>query len=201
MDTRFSALVFLLFYGYLWICGTNFNVSNINRYGYDLFNVVEEGSTTFYLHICGLRFSPGRKNLAPHGYHSSRIPRSLWSSRGYTSLLVPGHDPPQDIAIFMDVALNPGPNLSSAQFVANTNASLWDDQYGDSDSVMNFALPSNGLKIIHLNVSSLGNKVELIRILLLSRSLDILALTETWLDETWNDKEIGRAHVWTPVTL
>ena len=71
------------------------------------------------------------------------------------------------------------------------NASLSDDQYGDSDPVMNFGLPSNALKIMHLNVRSLGNKVELIRILLLSRSLDILALTETWLDETWNYKELA----------
>ena len=63
----------------------------------------------------------------------------------------------------MDVALNPGPNLSSAQFVANTmNASLSDDKYGDADPVMNFGLPSNGLKIMHLNVRSLRNKVELI---------------------------------------
>lgn len=56
---------------------------------------------------------------------------------------------------------------------------------------MNFGLPFNGLKIMDLNVRSLGNKVEAIRILLLSRSLDILALTETWLDETWNDKELA----------
>jgi len=106
-----------------------FNVPNMNRYGYDLFNVVEESSTTLYVHICGLRFSPRRKNLAPHGYHSSRILGCLWSPRGYTILLVPGHDPPQDITIFMDVILNPGPSFSSAYFVANTNASLSDDQY------------------------------------------------------------------------
>ena len=56
---------------------------------------------------------------------------------------------------------------------------------------MNFGLPFNGLKIMDMNVRSLGNKVEAIRILLLSRSLDILALTETWLDETWNDKELA----------
>ena len=71
------------------------------------------------------------------------------------------------------------------------NSSLSDDQHGDVDPVTDFGLPSKGLKIMHFNVRSLRNKVELIRILLLSRSIDILALTETWLDETWNDKELA----------
>ena len=39
-------------------------------------------------------------------------PRCLWTLRGYTSLLVPGHDPSQDITIFMDVSLNPGPDFT-----------------------------------------------------------------------------------------
>ena len=91
----------------------------------------------------------------------------------------------------MDIALNPGSSLSETQSVANTlNTSLSNDQNGNSDPVMDFGLPSKGLKIMHLNVHSLGNKVELIRILL-SRSFDILALTETWLDETWNDEELA----------
>ena len=34
-----------------------------------------------------------------------------------TSLLVPGHDPPQDITIFMDVSLNPGPDLTGSQML------------------------------------------------------------------------------------
>ena len=33
-------------------------------------------------------------------------------------------------------------------------------------------------------------KLGFIRILLLRRSIDILALTETWLDETWNDFQL-----------
>ena len=37
--------------------------------------------------------------------------------RGYTSLLVPGHDPPQDITIFMDVSLNPGPDLTGGRLM------------------------------------------------------------------------------------
>ena len=34
------------------------------------------------------------------------------------------------------------------------------------------------------------NKLDFIRILLLKRSIAILALTETWLDETWNDVKL-----------
>ena len=38
--------------------------------------------------------------------------KGLKNAYFYTSLLVPGHDPPQDITIFMDVSLNPGPDLT-----------------------------------------------------------------------------------------
>ena len=55
-----------------------------------------------------------RLELSSHGFHKSRLPRCLWSTRGYTCLLVPGHDPPQDIAIFKDVSLNPGPDLNGS---------------------------------------------------------------------------------------
>ena len=37
--------------------------------------------------------------------------KGLKNAYFYTSLLVPGHDPPQDITIFMDVSLNPGLDL------------------------------------------------------------------------------------------
>ena len=97
------------------------------------------------------------------------------TSRGYTSLLVPGHDPPKDLTIFMDIALNPGPNSSGN--LVNAPPVL-DDQHGDFDPVTAFNLPSKGLKIMHLNVRSIGNKLELIKILLLKRSIDILALTD-----------------------
>ena len=40
-------------------------------------------------------------------------PRSsvaLWSKRGLTTLLLPRHDPPSDITIFIDINPNPGPS-------------------------------------------------------------------------------------------
>ena len=35
---------------------------------------------------------------------------ALWSKRGLTTLLIPRHDPPSDITIFMDINPNPGPS-------------------------------------------------------------------------------------------
>ena len=55
---------------------------------------------------------PVRLQLSLHGFHKSRLPRCLWTIRGYTSLLVLGHDAPQDITKFMYVSLNPGPDLT-----------------------------------------------------------------------------------------
>ena len=47
---------------------------------------------------------PVRLQLSLHGFQKSRLPHCLWTISGYTSLLVPGHDPPQDITILMDVS-------------------------------------------------------------------------------------------------
>ena len=41
--------------------------------------------------------------------HHIRRPLYRLSKRGMTSLAVPGHDPPTDITIFMDISINPGP--------------------------------------------------------------------------------------------
>ena len=57
---------------------------------------------------------PVRLELSLHGLHKSRLPRCLRTTRGYNCLFVPGHDPPQDITIFMDVSLNPGPDVSGS---------------------------------------------------------------------------------------
>ena len=39
-----------------------------------------------------------------------RFSVALWSKRGSTTLLIPRHDPPSDIAICMDINPNPGPS-------------------------------------------------------------------------------------------
>ena len=186
-DVRRSALILLLIFSFSWTLRTKLNVPSTNCYACDQFYADGDGFATANFHACNLRMLPRRLILATRGYYRSNIPRCLWSSRGYTSLLVPGHDPPKDITVFMDVALNPGPSSSGNPVNA---PSVLDEQHGDFDPVTVFNLPSKGLKIMHLNIRSIGNKLELIKILLLRRSIGILALTETWLDETWHDLEL-----------
>ena len=49
------------------------------------------------------------RNLTPAGVFASNIPATKWTKHGQTALLVPGHDPPIDIKIYMDVHPQPGP--------------------------------------------------------------------------------------------
>ena len=52
-----------------------------------------------------------RLDLTVHGYCKSRFVASRWSKHGLTSLYIPGHDPPLDITVFLDVSPNPGPGI------------------------------------------------------------------------------------------
>ena len=50
--------------------------------------------------------------LTKSGYFKSKRAISNWTKHGQTSLLIPGHDPPLDITIYLDIAINPGPNAA-----------------------------------------------------------------------------------------
>ena len=50
--------------------------------------------------------------LTKSGYFKSKRAVLNWTKHGQTSLLIPGHDPPLDIAIYLDIATNPGPNAA-----------------------------------------------------------------------------------------
>ena len=58
------------------------------------------------------------------------------------------------------------------------------------DPITAFNLPKKGLKIIQLNTRSITNKLDQIRLMLHMKSVDILAITETWLDNSWSDNEL-----------
>ena len=47
------------------------------------------------------------------GFCLTKVPTAKWTKHGYTSLLVPGHDPPLDITVCMDILKNPGPEVSN----------------------------------------------------------------------------------------
>ena len=53
-----------------------------------------------------------KKRLISTGFYKHCLPVSKWSKHGFTCLAVPGHDPPIDITIYLDVAANPGPALT-----------------------------------------------------------------------------------------
>ena len=48
--------------------------------------------------------------LTKCGYFKSKMAVSNWTKHGQTSLLIPGHDPPLDRTIYLDIAINPGPD-------------------------------------------------------------------------------------------
>ena len=64
--------------------------------------------------LAAVRFQRGllRLLLTPNGHHKLRVAAINWGKRRNTTLAVPGHDPPVEITIFMDVEINPGPDSS-----------------------------------------------------------------------------------------
>ena len=54
--------------------------------------------------------------LTPNGHHKLQVAAINWGKRGNTTLAVPGHDPPVEITIFIDVELNPGPDSSQYDY-------------------------------------------------------------------------------------
>ena len=86
----------------------------------------------------------------------------------------------------MDIALYPGPSASQSLTGAT--------RYTLNSSSTNMATLILSLLLVYqlkvsrscIYVRFRRNKLDFIRILLLKRSIDRLALTETWLDETWN---------------
>ena len=45
------------------------------------------------------------------GFCSSKSPVVKWLKHGYLCMFIPGHGPPKDITIFMDVLRKPGPEV------------------------------------------------------------------------------------------
>jgi hypothetical protein len=55
----------------------------------------------------------GKVCLLKHGFRKTRMSLSRWSKHGQTTPLVTGHDPPIDITMYLDISINPGPQLSN----------------------------------------------------------------------------------------
>lgn len=50
--------------------------------------------------------------LTKCGYFKSKRAVSSWTKHRQTSLLIPGHDPPLYMTIYLDIAINPGPDAA-----------------------------------------------------------------------------------------
>lgn len=61
--------------------------------------------------------------MAKTGFNKMHLSISKWSKRGQTSLLIPGHGPPVDITIYVDISRNPGPN----SLATNSNPNVTSD--------------------------------------------------------------------------
>ena len=53
--------------------------------------------------------APTKVILSRSGFGRTKVALTRWTKRGLTTLVVPGHDPPLDITIYMDVESEPGP--------------------------------------------------------------------------------------------
>ena len=62
-----------------------------------------------YFAVVLYRCGKSKLLLTSMGYHKLPVAAIQWGKRGKTTLAVPGHDPPFEITIFNDIALNPGP--------------------------------------------------------------------------------------------
>ena len=65
------------------------------------------------LYRCG----KSKLQLTSMGYQKLPVAAIRWGKKGNTTLAVPGHDPPFEITIFNDIALNPGPATSVENWV------------------------------------------------------------------------------------
>ena len=59
-----------------------------------------------------------RVDLSRRYRNSTSLPLRKWAKHGQISLVIPGHDPPQEITIFMDIAKNPGPIIKLSTHIS-----------------------------------------------------------------------------------
>lgn len=90
-----------------------------------------------------------------------------------------------------DIQVNPGP-VQSTRLRNNQGDNTLRIQREDylCNSAKAMSLGSNSLNIAHINIRSLRNKVDEVRLLLSVCKFDILSITETHLDDTISDRQL-----------
>ena len=76
------------------------------------------------------------------GFNKTKSALNKPSKRGFTSLAIPGHDPPIDLTIFVDIAVNPGPSPTLVSSFNSTASSVWPlNLHTGSSRFTNLTLP------------------------------------------------------------
>ena len=134
---------------------------------------------------------------------------SPYTKHGQTTLAIPGHDPPIEITIFMDISINPGPILH--KIPVRTTVNRWFRNQRRRSFVNNsiqirsrsmnnlIRIPTykntpfhttgeiGSLKFSTLNARSIRNKTLIIKDFVVDYDVDIAAITETWLRDNGDD--------------
>ena len=71
---------------------------------------------------------------------------------------------------------------------ASTTLAMDDDF--DPITVFNLQKKKKGLKIVQLNTRSITNKLDQIRLVMHKKSIEILAIRESWSDNSWTNNEL-----------
>ena len=105
------------------------------------------------------------------------------------------NDPQFEINDSNDPNENPIPNLSQENLIASNQTSDEDlesaPKYYELDEDGSIPVISkSGLRICHLNVNSIPNKIDEIKYMLKNSPFDIVAFTETHCDDTVSDNEL-----------
>jgi hypothetical protein len=105
-----------------------------------------------------------------------------YTKRGDTCLILPSNKFHVDLTICMDISPNPGPESSTRKC---------DNNNGDSVNISNRNRCQN-INIAHLNARSIKNREHYIlaRNLVRENNLDILTISELWLNNSVSDIEI-----------
>ena len=103
-----------------------------------------------------------------------------YTKRGGTCLMLPSNKFHVDLTICMDISPNPGPESSTRKC---------DNNNGDSVNISNRC---QNINIAHLNARSIKNREHYIlaRNLVRENNLDILTISELWLNNSVSDIEI-----------
>ena len=118
--------------------------SNFYRYFILFKRCISEQSRCESLHT-GVQFKKKCVCIVKHGFHPSRTTMQKHTKQGFVSLVIPGHDPPLDITVYVDISTNPGPAQSTTTIGGRRNGLF----YSRSSERMEFLnIEGNGLEVL-----------------------------------------------------